>query len=212
MEDVFLKFALLNKSFFQILEKLKTFPKLWKIKFVQEFTNNKDRLEKRYTSAQEQEAYFNVFNDNRLQEGQTTFDFFKKSIEKQLMIKDAVIGVITETNEQMYKNRMRNVSHPSSEEHFGIMNFIRPYNKRHEFCPRDATLPEDVPFELLVFFRTFFNPDLDGFSRLKLHQYHILFQLLEHELRFMETELQGINLKYVLFSALTCSNMSKFLK
>jgi hypothetical protein len=63
-----------------------------------------------------------------------------------------------------------------------------------------------------MFFRAFYNPDLEGFSKLKLHQYHILFQLLEHELRFMETEMQGIDLKYVLFSALTCSNMSKFLK
>jgi hypothetical protein len=55
------------------------------------------------------------------------------------------------------------------------MNFIRPYSKRGDFCGRDASLPEDIPFELLMFFRTFFNPDLEGFSKLKLHQYHILF-------------------------------------
>ena len=46
------------------MEKLKTFPKLWKIKFVQEFTNDKDKTEKRYTSPQEQERFFNIFNDH----------------------------------------------------------------------------------------------------------------------------------------------------
>ena len=64
MNDAFLKFCLLNKSFYQIMEKLKTFPKLWKIKFVQEFTNDKDKIEKRYTSPQEQERFFNIFNDH----------------------------------------------------------------------------------------------------------------------------------------------------
>jgi hypothetical protein len=45
-----------------------------------------------------------------LEEGESTFNFFKRSIEKQLLIREAVIGIITETNEQMYKNRMRNTS------------------------------------------------------------------------------------------------------
>ena len=43
MEDVFLKFNLLNKNFNDVMEKLKKFPKLWKMKFLQEFISDKDR-------------------------------------------------------------------------------------------------------------------------------------------------------------------------
>ena len=35
---------------------------------------------------------------------------------------------------------------------------------------------------------------------------------MENELCFTETEVQGINLKFVLFSALSCSNLCRFLK
>jgi hypothetical protein len=48
MNDVFLKFNLLNKNFNDIMEKLKKFPKLWKMKFLQEFVSNKDKEEKHY--------------------------------------------------------------------------------------------------------------------------------------------------------------------
>lgn len=108
MSDIFLKFCLLNKNFYHVLEKLKTFPKLWKIKFVQEFTNNKDKKEKIYASAQEQERFFNLFKDHIIEEGESTFHYFKRSIEKQLMIREVIKGVIQETNDQMYKNRPRN--------------------------------------------------------------------------------------------------------
>jgi hypothetical protein len=53
MNDALLKFTLLNKNFFQIMEKMKTFPNIWKIKFVQEFTNDKDKREKTYASPSE---------------------------------------------------------------------------------------------------------------------------------------------------------------
>ena len=76
----------------------------------------------------------------------------------------------------------------------------------------DQNLKERIPFELFLFFRNFINPDLEEFRiNQDLHKYHILFQLLEHELRFMETEMQGIVLNFVIFSARTCSNMNKFL-
>lgn len=110
----------------------------------------------------------------------------------------------------MYKGKVK-ADNPNSQPQ-GIMNFIRDFNKRHEFSWRASGLPEDITLDIYIFFRAFHNPDLEGFSQLKLHQYHILFQLLEHELRYMETEMQGIDLKFVIFSALTCSNMSKFLK
>ena len=104
------------------------------------------------------------------------------------------------------------LSNGENQEHENILNFVRPYDKRSDFSTRDSGIPEDITFEIYTFFRAFYNPDLEGFSALNLHQYHILFQLLEHELCYTDTDVQGINLKFVLFSALTCSNMSKFLK
>ena len=82
MSDAFLKFCVLNRNFYQIFEKLKAFPKLWKIKFIQEFTNNKDRKDKVYASPTEQERFFNLFNDHRIEEGESTFSFYKRSVEK----------------------------------------------------------------------------------------------------------------------------------
>jgi hypothetical protein len=93
-----------------------------------------------------------------------------------------------------------------------ILDFIRPYAKRADFDISKSGLAEGISFEIYVFFRNFYNPDLENFSSLNLHQYHILFQLLEHEMTFTQTEVQGINLKFVLFSATTCSNMAKFLR
>jgi len=49
------------------------------------------------------------------------------------------------------------------------MNFIRPYNKRHDFSWRESGLPEDITMEIYIFYRAFYNPDLEGFSQLKLH-------------------------------------------
>jgi hypothetical protein len=48
MSDTFLKFSVLNKSFNEVMEKLKKFPKLWKIKFLQEFISAKDKQDKHY--------------------------------------------------------------------------------------------------------------------------------------------------------------------
>ena len=48
MNDSFLKFSLLNKNFHEIMEKLKKFPKLWKMKFLQEFISAKDQQDGHY--------------------------------------------------------------------------------------------------------------------------------------------------------------------
>ena len=81
MEDAFTKFCRLNKNFYQIFEKLKTFPKLWKIKFCQEFISERDQKDKTYASLIEQERFFSLYNDHQLKPGETTFQFFKRSIE-----------------------------------------------------------------------------------------------------------------------------------
>jgi hypothetical protein len=73
----------------------------------------------------------------------------------------------------MYKGRVK-ADNPNANP-LGIMNFIRDYDKRHEFSWRAAGLPEDISLDIYIFFRSFHNPDLEGFSQLKLHQYHILF-------------------------------------
>lgn len=92
------------------------------------------------------------------------------------------------------------------------MCYLRHRRKLLKFSHLDQKLQEMIPFELFLFFRNYINPELEDFKpNPDLHQYHILFQLLEHEMRFMETEMQGIVLNFVLFSARTCSNMNKFL-
>ena len=82
MSEIFLKLNLLNKNFYQILEKLKKFPKLWKIKFLQEFISNKDKKDKLYVNQDDQDRYYNVFRDHQKQEDESTFSFYKRSIEK----------------------------------------------------------------------------------------------------------------------------------
>ena len=67
--------------------------------FVQEFTNINDKKEQIYGSPLEQERFFNMFKDHQLEEGENTFAFFKRSIEKQLAIREVIKGVIHETNE-----------------------------------------------------------------------------------------------------------------
>ena len=109
----------------------------------------------------------------------------------------------------MYKHKKE--SGGNREEADTILNFLKPYSDRFDFCLREVGLPEDTCFEVYLLYRSFINPDLVGFTASNLHQYHILFQILEHELRFLQTEMQGIDLKFVLFSALTCANMRKFL-
>ena len=41
--EIFTKFILLNKNFNSILESLKSYPKLWRIKYLQEFVSAKDK-------------------------------------------------------------------------------------------------------------------------------------------------------------------------
>ena len=144
-----------------------------------------------------------LFGDNSYssESGQSMFQFYKNSILKQSRIRFLMTNIIQQTYQQ--------TKHPQTQD--SILNFIRPYETRHNFNTMQSGLMKDISFEVYCFYRTFYNPDLEGFSALSLHQYHILFQLLEHELNFTETEVQGIKLKYVLFSAITCSNMAKFL-
>jgi len=106
----------------------------------------------------------------------------------------------------MYKNRRMQNGRSQS-----IMNFVKPYAKRKQFCPTKNEIPDGFTLDIFIFYRFFNNPALDGYTSFNLHQYHILFNLLENELKIMETEMQGIDLKIVLFSPLTCSNMCKFL-
>ena len=146
-----------------------------------------------------------LFRDNMYDPNgtQTMFEFFKISLLKQMRIRSLIAGVIKETSLLMKQK-------PNDPDSY--LKFVRPWDKRFMFNPNDCGIKEDISFEVYCLFRSFHNPDLEGFSALNLHQYHILFQLLEHELSYTETEVQGINLKFVMFSEISCSNMSKFLK
>ena len=71
---------------------------------------------------------------------------------------------------------MTNLAHNGENQDYeNILNFVRPFDKRLEFSTRESGIPDDITFEIYTFFRAFYNPDLEGFSALNLHQYHILF-------------------------------------
>jgi len=148
-----------------------------------------------------------LFPDNVYDPNQgTVYEFYKKSVEKQLRIRHLIKEIVKETNKYAVGTSMRNMQRES------ILDFVRPYNRRQDFDMDSWGLDQSLTFELYVYFRSFYNPDLKGFLSVNLHQYHILFQLLEHEMTFTETEVQGIYLKFVLFSSTTSSNMAKFLR
>ena len=68
------------------------------------------------------------------------------------------------TNKHMIKyNLFKNSGRDS------IIDFIRPFENRADFDSSKCGLMEDLSFELYIFFRMFFNPDLEGFSSLNLH-------------------------------------------
>ena len=112
------------------------------------------------------------------------FQFYKRAVTKQRRMRDLIYGFIWETNEQMYKGRTGPQGRVKS-----IINFVQPYSERRKFCPKSNELPDNYTFDMLTFFRFFKNPNLSNFSSTSLHQYHILFNLLESELRFMQTEM-----------------------
>jgi hypothetical protein len=75
------------------MEKLKTFPMIWKIKFAQEFTSHKEHKEV-LGDTKMIESFFSRFKDHAIEEGESTFDFYKRSIYKQMEIRQIVEGVV----------------------------------------------------------------------------------------------------------------------
>jgi len=50
LHETFLKFGLLSRNFRDILNQLKSYPKLWKLKYMQEFMSRAAREQKRYAT------------------------------------------------------------------------------------------------------------------------------------------------------------------
>ena len=88
--------------------------------------------------------------------------------------------------------------------------FLRPFHKRKDFSLERHSLPENISFEFYLFFRTFYNPDIDDLAPFSKEQLPLQFGLLEHELEFMEYDFNEIKLKFMLFSAISCSSMRLF--
>ena len=102
IHEVFQKFPLLNKNFKNILESLKSFPKLWKIKYLQEFISTKDKGRKKYEGPEGEEKFMKLFRDNTFDPSgeETMYSFFRKSIDKQLRMRYLISNVIYETKRQ----------------------------------------------------------------------------------------------------------------
>lgn len=84
------------------------------------------------------------------------------------------------------------------------VNFLRPYKER-KICLELIGLPENIPFDLYLFYRCFHNKKFDSFDHhiLKL-QHHF-----DHDFIFEETSISGHLLKTVLLSPHSCSNFLK---
>ena len=49
--------------------------------------------------------------------------------------------------------------------------FLRPYNERMSFYIDKYQLPKSITFEMLVFFRCFYNPDIDELAPFSAEQF-----------------------------------------
>lgn len=50
-----------------------------------------------------------------------------------------------------------------------LLTFIRPFAERFNMDTTSSGIMDDISFEVYVFFRSFYNPDLEGFSVLNLY-------------------------------------------
>lgn len=83
---------------------------------------------------------------------------------RQLRIRSLVSGIVQHTNDHIVKyNTMKTAGRNQ------ILDFIRPYNQRHEFNIDKWGLGGFLSFECYVFFRSFYNPDLRNFLSVNLH-------------------------------------------
>lgn len=83
LDEVFNKFAILNKKFNGIVTSLKTFNRVWREKYVQEFQSNDDRIQRRFVTPEQQERFLTIFNDNKYNPAEgSVFEFLQKSIKR----------------------------------------------------------------------------------------------------------------------------------
>ena len=136
---------------------------------------------------------------------ETTFQYLKRCMMKQKRMFVLIRDIIQVTSD------IKKVYPKNQNDTDTFLKSNRPFKNRFDFKPDEKRLPNDLSFESLSFFRAYYNPEFEGFSSISLHQYHILFNMLEHEMVLTETEIQGINLKFVLFSSITSANMMTFL-
>lgn len=85
------------------MTQLKNYPRLWKNKYLQEFICKKDKRDKYYGTPKDEDRFMNLFEDHKqdVENGETMFQFFKRSIIKQKTIRILIKGIVEQTNAQM---------------------------------------------------------------------------------------------------------------
>lgn len=81
-KDVFLKFALLNRNFYALFQKLKNYNKLWRNKFLQQFISMKDRKKYAALGPNGLDKILDFFPDHKPADKPNLFHFYKESVEK----------------------------------------------------------------------------------------------------------------------------------
>ena len=84
LKELLFKFNMLNKNFHEVVEGFKKYPKVWKVKYVQEFISNENKAKGKYSTPEEQATFMKLFSDNVFDDHGplTAFEFFKRSFEK----------------------------------------------------------------------------------------------------------------------------------
>ena len=206
--EVFIKLTLLSKSIGTTVHKLKAFPKIWRKKYLAEFVSNQDQ--EIYNMDEEgRDRFINNFKDNVLDPNDEIgmFNMYQRSTCLQKRMRYLVKGILKEIS-KFHTPGLNQDGTPKMD----INTQLRPMKDRCNFSALKVGMPEDITFESYIFYRSFYNPQIEQFQHKKLEQYHVLLWLLEKELVISQTQVQGITLKFILYSAITCSTMINFLK
>ena len=69
-------------------------------------------------------------------------------------MRNLVRGIINETYKVTSKA-------PDAAERQNIKDQLRPWKQRFDFSQLDVGMPEDITFEIYVYFRSFYNPQIE---------------------------------------------------
>lgn len=96
-KDVFQKFILINRSFYAIFQKLKTYNKLWSNKFLQQFVSPQDRKKYAAMGPNGLDKILDFFPDHKPADHESMYHFYMQSVEKQNYFRKLIFKFLDKT-------------------------------------------------------------------------------------------------------------------